>query len=110
MHAFDAPPPPLREDEHGVIRVGSTRVSLESVVTAFDNGASAEEIVESYTSVDLAAVYATLAFVLNNRRMVDEYLSRRKDEVERLRVEAERRFPAQGLRARLLSRRRSSSP
>ena len=102
-------PPRLREDEHGVIRVGHTRVSLESVVASFDRGASAEEIVESFPSLDLATVYGTLAYVLTERSAVDEYLSRRKEELEELRAEAERRFPAAELRARLLSRRRRSS-
>jgi len=108
MQAFDASPPPLSEDEHGVLRVGGTRVSLESVVTAFDRGASAEEIVDSFPTLNLAAVYGTLAYVLTNRDRVDEYLSRRKNEVAALQAEAERRFPADGLRDRLLSRRRSA--
>lgn len=110
MQAFAPQPPPLLEDEHGVIRVGGTRVSLESVVIAFDRGASAEEIVESFPTLGLAAVYSTLAFVLNSRSIVDEYLLRRKAQVDELRAETERRFPAQGLRARLLSRRRSAAP
>lgn len=109
MHAFDARLPPLREDEHGVIRLGSTRVSLESVVIAFDRGASAEEIAESFPSVELATVYATLAYVLTERDRVDQYLSQRKTSVDELRAEAERRFPADGLRARLLSRRRGET-
>ena len=110
MQAFAPQPPTLREDEHGVIRVGSTGVSLESVVVAFDRGASAEEIVESFPTLELAAVYSTLAFVLTSRSTVDDYLSRRKAQVDELRAEAEQRFPAHGLRARLLSRRRSPGP
>ncbi len=107
MQAFSPQLPPLHEDEHGVIRVGGSRVSLESVVIAFDRGASAEEIIESYPSLQLADVYATLAFVLTNRSVVDEYLERRKAHVDEVRAEVEQRFPAQGLRARLVSRRGS---
>jgi uncharacterized protein (DUF433 family) len=110
MRAFDAQPPPLQTDEHGVVRVSNTRVSLESVVVAFDRGASAEEIVESFPALDLASVYATLAYVLSNRTRVDEYLSRRKATVAELAVDAERRFPSAGLSDRLLARRRSSTP
>ncbi len=106
---MQAQPPPLLEDEHGVIGVGGTRVSLESVVIAFDRGASAEEIVESLPTLGLATVYSSLAFVLNSRSIVDEYLLRRRAQVDELRAEAERRFPAQGLRARLLARRRSAA-
>jgi uncharacterized protein (DUF433 family) len=108
MQAPDAHPPPLCADQHGVLRVGGTRVSLESVVTAFDRGASAEEIVDCFPALDLAAVYSTLAYVLTNRERVDDYLSRREEAVAALQGEAERRFPADGLRARLLSRRRSA--
>ena len=46
MQAFGTPEVPLHDDKHGVIRVGRSRVSLESVVAAFGHGASAEEIVE----------------------------------------------------------------
>ena len=110
MQAFDARPPPLSEDDHGVLRVGGTRVSLESVVTAFDRGASAEEIVDSFPTLDLAAVYGTLAYVLTNRTAVDDYLSRRQAAVEALRAEVERRFPTNELRARLVSRHRDDKP
>ena len=75
-----------------------------------NNGASAEEIVDSFPSLHLATVYATLAFVLSNRGTTDEYLSRRREQVEQMRAAAEHRFPSQGLRQRLLLRRRSSSP
>lgn len=85
-------------------------MSLESVVTCFDRGASAEEIVESFPALDLATVYGALAYVLSNRPAVDEYLTTRGAQVEQLRAEAETRFPAQGLRARLLSRRRGTTP
>jgi uncharacterized protein (DUF433 family) len=105
MYAFAPRPPPLRTDEHGVIRVADTKVSLESVVLAFDRGASAEEIVESFPTLDLGAVYGTLAYVLADRSAVDAYLATRRDCLEELRADAERRFPARDLRARLLSRR-----
>lgn len=109
MQAFDSRPPPLRIDEFGVIRLGTTRVSLESVVAAFDRGATAEEIVESFPVLDLATVYAVLAYVLTERVNVDEYLSQRQENVDKLRAEAEQRFPAQGMRARLLARREGTT-
>ena len=108
MQAFDARPPPLRVDEHGVIRVGGIRVSLESVVLAFDRGASAEEIVDGFPTLELADVYTTLAYVLTHRDRVNQYLTERRDELEEHRVEAERSFPFSGMRARLLARRGST--
>ena len=38
---------PTRSDADGVIRVGRTHVTLDTVVAAFDAGATAEEIVRS---------------------------------------------------------------
>ncbi len=40
-------PVPLRTDEHGVIRIGATRVRLDTVVHAFETGASAEDLAEA---------------------------------------------------------------
>ena len=67
-----------------------------------------EEIVDSFPSLDLAAVYATLAYVLTHRTAVDDYLRCRREAVDALRAEAERRFPSTGLRARLVSRHREA--
>jgi uncharacterized protein (DUF433 family) len=61
-----------------VIRVGGTRVALESIVIVFDRGASAEEIVDSYPALELTAAYATLAYVLAHRVEVDEYVAGRR--------------------------------
>ena len=105
MQAFDAQPPPLVEDEHGVIRIAGTRVQLETVVTAFDLGATPEEIVQSYTTLDLPSVYAVIAYVLRNRPRIDAYMAKRQSEADRLRSELEQRFPQTGIRERLLARR-----
>ena len=105
MHAFDLHPPPLVEDAQGVIRVAGTRVQLETIVTAFDLGATPEEIVQSYPTLALPAVYAIIAYVLQNRPRVDAYLATRRDESAALRREIEQRFPSDGLRERLLARR-----
>ena len=44
VHAFDARPPPLVSDADGVIRFAGSRVPLETLVIAFDAGATAEEM------------------------------------------------------------------
>jgi uncharacterized protein (DUF433 family) len=108
MQAFEARPPPLMCGPDGVVRVVGTRVPLEAIVTAFDAGATAEEIAQQYASVDLAHVYAVISYVLDHRRDVDEYVGRRHDAGAELRREIEARFPPAGIRARLLARRSSS--
>jgi uncharacterized protein (DUF433 family) len=98
-------PPPLRTDADGVVRIGGTRVPLETVVSAFDEGAAAEEIALRFPTLDLADVYATIAYLLQHRPEVDEYLAERREESRRVREEVERRFDTSGLRKRLLARR-----
>jgi len=100
-----SPPVPLRTDEHGVMRVGKTRVPLDTVVFAFNHGSSPEEIVLSYPTLDLEDVYAIVNYYLHNRAEVDSYLSQREAEAARIREENEKRFPPAGIRARLLARR-----
>lgn len=45
---------PLQANEDGVILVGKTRVTLDTVVAVFNQGATAEEIVYRYPSLNLA--------------------------------------------------------
>ena len=104
---IESPPVPLRRDERGVIRVGNTRVPLDTVVYAFNQGSSPEEIVLSYPTLGLADVYAVVNYYLYNRAEVDDYLRQREAEAERIRKENEQRFPPEGIRARLLARRRN---
>ena len=67
-------PAPLHIDEDGVARVGRTRVTLETVIGASKNGASAEEITERYDALDLAEIYAVIGYYLSNKPDVDAYL------------------------------------
>ena len=99
----------LRLDEGGVLRIGDTRVSLDSVIYAFNEGASAEEIVWRFSTLDLVQVYAIISYYLQNRAEVDAYLQTRKQQRAELRKEIENRFSPQGIRERLLARRTSKS-
>lgn len=95
---------PFTRDEHGVLRVGASRVMLERLVHAFDDGLSAEEIVESYPSLELADVYASIAYILRNRDEIDAYMVESETAAERARHENEARFPTAELRRRLRDR------
>jgi uncharacterized protein (DUF433 family) len=70
----------VRVDEHGVMRVGATRVMLDGVIAAFEQGHSAETIREQYPSLSLEDVYGAIAFYLGNRQTVEEYLKRQDAE------------------------------
>jgi uncharacterized protein (DUF433 family) len=109
MQAFEARPPPLTQDED-VLRVAGTRVRLDTIVTAFDRGATAEEIVDRYPTLDITSVYEVIAYVLRNRPTVDAYLAKQRQKADHLQAEIEQRFPPDGIRARLLARRDRGSP
>lgn len=93
--------PPLVTDDHGVVRVGGTRVTLDVVVHSFDAGASPEEIVQSFPALSLPDVNATLACVLRHRGEVNAYLAEQGAEAEAIRQKIEKRYPTAELRQRL---------
>lgn len=102
-------PPPLETDADGVVRVGGTRVSLDSVIYAFNEGSTPEEIVQQYTTLDLADVYAVIGYYLQHRGEVNEYLASRRAQRDEIRKEVESRFDPHGIRDRLLARRKKSA-
>jgi uncharacterized protein (DUF433 family) len=78
--------PPIRRDETGALRVGSSHVLLELVVRAFQDGTTPEAIVQRYPSATLADVYGVVSYYLREPEAVDEYLRERErlaDEVRR---------------------------
>jgi len=98
---------PLDTSEDGVIRVVGTRVTLETVVTAFQQGATAEEIVQQYGTLQLADVYAVIAFYLQRKEQVEEYVRQARKQAAEVQQENEARFDPVGIRARLRARRGS---
>jgi uncharacterized protein (DUF433 family) len=91
-------------NDAGVLRITGTRVSLDSVIYAFEEGATAEEIVQQYPTLNLADVYSVIAYYLQNRAEIEEYLEKRRVENEELQKEIEARFNSHGIRKRLLAR------
>lgn len=97
---------PLQRDDRGVIRVGSTRVSLESVAYAFEEGDSPEAIQEAFPSLSLSDIYLVLGYCLKHPEDLAEYLAEQRQFNAKARQEDESRFQTEGLRARLLQRKR----
>jgi len=110
VERFECIPAALTEDAAGVLRVTNTRVSLDTIVMAFDQDATAEQIVDRFPSLDIASVNEVIAYVVRNRAAIDEYMVRRREQAAALRLEIERRVPSEGLRAKLLARRNRGSP
>ena len=105
---------PLTTTEFGTIRVGHSRVSLDSVVYHFTQGATAERIAESFPSLDLAEIYAVIAYYLANRESVEEYLRRQEAEADALQQQIESDPKQQKatiqLRERIRARRAAQQP
>ena len=102
---IEVAPVPLEVDADGVVRVGGTRVTLDTIVDAFQDGATAEEIVYQFPSLDLADVYSVISFYLQRQSDVEAYLRRRQQQRDKVRDQNEARFDPRGIRDRLLARR-----
>jgi uncharacterized protein (DUF433 family) len=105
--AVEARPIPLQIEENGTIRIIGTRIPLDTVIYAYLNGSSAEDIVESFATLNLSDVYAIISYYLDHRQEVDNYLRARQAEGHILRGQLEAQFPSRGIRDRLLARQRN---
>jgi uncharacterized protein (DUF433 family) len=74
------------EERDGGLYVAGTRVSLDSVVIRFQQGASPEKIVQSFPVLKLSQVYGAIAYYLENEKPISEYIAEGEREFERSRV------------------------
>jgi uncharacterized protein (DUF433 family) len=95
---------PLTTDADGTIRVSGTRVTLDTVVAAFKDGATPEEIAQQYPSVPLGDIYQVIGYFLRHPEETSAYLLRRKQEAQAIKAENEQRWVPDGVRERLLAR------
>jgi uncharacterized protein (DUF433 family) len=98
--------PPFRQDTSGAVRVGDSRVLLELVINAFQDGATPEAIVQRYPTLSLTDVYAVVTYYLRHPTEVEAYLAEREEKAEevRERIENQQRDLSE-IRARLAARR-----
>ena len=100
--------PPLRQDESGALRVGSSRVLVELVIRAFQDGATPEAIAQRYPTATLADIYAVIAYHLRHRQEVEAYLAEREQQAQEVRQRIERhQGDLADLRRRILAHQRS---
>jgi len=99
-----AEPVPPTVDADGAVGVVGSRVTLDTIVAAFDDGAAAEEIMLDYPSIRLVDVYAIIAYYLRHKADVDAYLRRREQQAEEVRRQVAARFDQRGVREWLLAR------
>jgi uncharacterized protein (DUF433 family) len=98
---------PVRADARGVIRVRDTRVGLDSVIIAFQQGATPEQIADDFPVLSLDDIKDIISYYLHNRVIVDAYLAElaKIGEQNRIRWESDPETQAfrQKLRERILN-------
>jgi uncharacterized protein (DUF433 family) len=75
---------PLTQWENGSIRVGGTRVTFDTVISRFQVGDPPEKIQDSFPSLTLAQVNATIEWYLNHKAEADDYLEQGRRETEKI--------------------------
>lgn len=75
---------PLHQDDEGTIRVKGSRVTLDTLATAFKTGRSAEDIHDSFPSVSVAQIRSVIAWYLSHQAEAEEYLLERHAAAEKL--------------------------
>lgn len=100
---------PLKTNAEGVVRVGGTRVTLDSVVYEFKQGSTAEEIAYQFPSLQLADVYVVITYYLRHQDEIEAYLQEQEEQAAKVREKIEQHFPSQGLKERLLAKRQALS-
>lgn len=101
---IETQPIPLMVEGEGTIRISGTRVTLDALVYAFLDGATAEEIAQQYPSLALSDIYSVIGYYLSNRKKIDAYIRERQQSAKNVRAKNEMKFTSEGIRARLLAR------
>jgi uncharacterized protein (DUF433 family) len=70
----------VRRDEHGVMRIGNSRVTLDSIVAGFEQDHPPQTLQQQYPTLSLDEVYGAITYYLAHTDEVHTYL-RRQDEL-----------------------------
>ena len=71
--------PPLRNDSSGACASVSPVSSWNSVIRAFQDGATPEAIIQRYPTVTLPDAYGVIAYYLRHQEDVDQYRATREE-------------------------------
>ena len=80
---------PLSQDADGSVRLTGSRVTLDTLVSAFKRGNTAEQIQDSFPSLSLSQIYGTIAWYIDHQNEAEEYLRERQTEADAIRREIE---------------------
>ncbi len=105
---FEVSTPPLCWDEAGGIRVGQSRVTLDSLLAAYHNGSTPEEIAVQYSVLSLEEIYGAIAYYLSHRPGIDRYLEQRQQQRQQRQQHLTQQHHLRDLRQRLSDRSQAS--
>jgi uncharacterized protein (DUF433 family) len=69
----------VRVDEHGAMRIGNSRVMLDSIVAGFEQGHSPDTLQQHYPALSLEEVYGAITYYLAHTDEVHAYLKRQDE-------------------------------
>src|SRR2546427_8658246 len=98
-------PVPVTLGEDGTIRISGSRVTLDSVVHQFKNGATAEQIQDDFPSLELRDIYSAIAYYLQHAQAIEDYLREQEQSATQTRSDIESTQDMTALRERLRQRR-----
>jgi uncharacterized protein (DUF433 family) len=78
----------VRVDEHGAMRIGNSRVMLDSIVAGFEQGHSPETLQQQYPTLSLEEVCWVITYYLAHTDEVHTYLKRQDELWEAWRAES----------------------
>src|SRR5438067_13720511 len=99
---------PLIIGDDGTIRVKGSRVTLDVIVRQFKQGATAEQVVEDFPSLNLRDVYGAIYYYVEHEAEVEEYLEKQKNAAAETREFIEGKNDGEDLRGRIRARREQS--
>jgi uncharacterized protein (DUF433 family) len=95
---------PLHTDQYGAVRVSGTRVTLDTILSFYQQGYTPEQIAEGFDTVPLADIHAVISYYLTHRAEVDGYLAGRQREHDGVKCQSELNAAPNGFRERLVER------
>jgi uncharacterized protein (DUF433 family) len=102
--AIIADPVPLVVDDYGTIRIKGSRVTLDTIVAAFNKGYTPTEIQIGFDTLTLADIYAVISYYLHHQTEVETYLAQQETLGAEIRRKIEVHSNNSNIRERLLAR------
>ncbi len=92
------------DEENKIAYMRGTRVPIDSVFCAFNQGHTPEEIVQQFPTLKLGEVYEIVGMYIKHRDEFDDYLEARQKQKEEIQEQNVKKFNQTEIRERILAR------